>query len=58
MEISWTDHESKEVVIVKEERSILQTIKIRKAKWIGYILCKNCLLQNVLLEIWRDSNDG
>jgi hypothetical protein len=58
MEISWTDHERKEVVIVKEEKSILQTIKIRKAKWIGHILCRNCLLQRVLLEIWRDSNDG
>jgi hypothetical protein len=58
MEISWADHERKEVVIVKEERNILQTIKIRKAKRIGHILCRNCLLQHVLLEIWRDSYDG
>jgi hypothetical protein len=49
MEISWTDYEKKEeMVIVKEERNILHTIKIRKAKWIGHILCRNCLLQHVL----------
>ena len=33
---------------VKEERNILQTIKIRKADWIGYILRWNCLLQHVI----------
>jgi len=29
---------------VKEERNILQIIKRRKAKWIGHMLHRNCLL--------------
>jgi hypothetical protein len=33
---------------VKEERNILQTIKRRKANWIGLILLRNCLLQYVI----------
>jgi hypothetical protein len=33
---------------VKEERNILQTIKRRKASWIGHILRRNCLLQHVI----------
>jgi len=28
----------------KEERNIVNTIKGRKAKWIGHILHRNCLL--------------
>jgi hypothetical protein len=32
---------------VKEERSILQTIKRRKANWIGHILHWNCLLKHI-----------
>jgi hypothetical protein len=32
---------------VKEERNILHKIKEEKAKGIGHILCKNCLLQHV-----------
>jgi hypothetical protein len=32
---------------VKEERSILHTIKRRKANWIGHILRRNCLLKHV-----------
>jgi hypothetical protein len=32
---------------VKEERNILQTVKRRKANWIGHILCRNCRLKNV-----------
>jgi hypothetical protein len=31
---------------VKGEKNILQTIKSRKAKWIGHILHRNCLLQH------------
>ena len=27
---------------VKEEKNILQTIKRRKADWVGHILCRNC----------------
>ena len=33
---------------VKEETNILQTIKIRKAKGIGNILHRNCLLKHVI----------
>jgi hypothetical protein len=33
---------------VKEERNIVQTIKRRKAKWIGHILRRNCLLKHVI----------
>jgi hypothetical protein len=34
--------------IVKEESNILQTLKRRKAKWIGQILHRNCLLKHVI----------
>jgi hypothetical protein len=33
---------------VKEERNILQTVKRRKANWIGHILRRNCLLKHVI----------
>jgi hypothetical protein len=33
---------------VKEERNILNTIKRRKANWIGHILRRNCLLKHVI----------
>jgi len=33
---------------MKEDRNILQTIKRRKANWIGHILCRNCLLKQVI----------
>jgi hypothetical protein len=48
-EISWTDHVTGEEVLqrVKEERNVLQTIKRRKANWIGHILRRNCLLMYV-----------
>ena len=32
---------------MKEERNIVQTIKRRKANWIGHILRRNCLLKHV-----------
>jgi hypothetical protein len=32
---------------VKEQRNILHEIRKRKAKWIGHILRRNCLLQRV-----------
>jgi hypothetical protein len=45
--ISWTDHVRNEEVLhrVKEERN---TIKRRKANWIGHVLCRNCLLKHVI----------
>jgi hypothetical protein len=38
----------KKYYTVKEERNIVQTIKRRKANWIGHILCRNCLLKHVI----------
>jgi hypothetical protein len=48
--ISWTDHVRNEEVLlrVKEQRNILHEISKRKANWIGHILCRNCLLQQVI----------
>jgi hypothetical protein len=44
--ISWTDHVRNEEV--KEQRNILHEIRKRKANWIGHILRRNCLLQQVI----------
>jgi len=33
---------------VKEQRNILHEIRKRKANWIGHILRRNCLLQEVI----------
>jgi len=46
---SSTDHLRNEDVLlrVKEQRNILHKILKRKAKWIGHILRRNCLLQRV-----------
>jgi len=49
--ISWTDHVRNEDVLLrdKEQRNILHEIRSkRKAKWIGHILRRNCLLQHVI----------
>ena len=48
--ISWTDHVRNEDVLlrVKEQRNILHEIRKRKANWIGHILSRNCLLQQVI----------
>jgi hypothetical protein len=50
MEISWTDHVRNEELLlrVKEQRNILHEISKRKANWIGHILCRNCLLQQII----------
>ena len=47
--ISWTDDVRNEDVLlrVKEQRNILHEIRKRKANWIGHILRRNCLLQQV-----------
>ena len=47
--IGWTDRVRNEEVLprVKDESKILLTIKRRKAKWIGHILRRNCLLKHV-----------
>jgi len=48
--ISWTGHVRSEVVLlrVKEQRNILHEIRKRKANWIGHILRRNCLIQQVI----------
>jgi hypothetical protein len=47
--ISWTDHVRNEELLltVKKHRNILHEISKRKANWIGHILRRNCLLQQV-----------
>jgi len=48
--ISWADHVRNEEVLlrVNEQRNILHEIRERKAKWIGHILRRNCLLKQVI----------
>jgi len=47
---SWTDHVRNEEVLlrVKEQRNILHETSKRKANWIGHILHRNCLLEQVI----------
>jgi len=47
--ISWADHVRNVDVLVKvnEQRIILHEISKRKVNWIGHILRRNCLLQQV-----------
>ena len=48
--ISWTDHVKDEILHrIKDERSILNKIKQRKANWIGYVLHRNCLLKHIIV---------
>jgi len=47
--IIWTDHVRNEVLLrVNEQRNILHEIRKRKANWIGNILHRNCLLNQVI----------
>jgi hypothetical protein len=48
--IGWTDHVRNDDLLlrVKGQRSILHEISKRKANWIGHILRRNCLLQQVI----------
>jgi hypothetical protein len=47
--ICWADHVRNEKVLirVKEQRNILHEMSKRKVNWIGHILRRNCLLQQV-----------
>jgi len=47
--ISWTDHVRNEEVLlrVNEQRNTLNEIRKQNANWIGHILRRNCLLQQV-----------
>ena len=42
--MNWTNQVRNEEVLhgVKEERSTLHTIKMRKANWTGHVLRRNC----------------
>ena len=48
--ISWTDRVRNEEVLlrVNEQRNILHEKRKRKANWIGHVLRRNCLLQQVI----------
>ena len=48
--ISWIDRVINEKVLqrVKEDKTILQTIRKRKANWIGNILPRNCCLKRAV----------
>ena len=48
--IGWTDHVRNEEVLLRinEQRNILHEIRKRKAKWIGHILRRNCLIKQVI----------
>ena len=48
--ISWTDHVRNEEVLlrVNEQTNILHEIRKRKVNWVGHILRRNCLLQQVI----------
>ena len=48
--ISWADHVRNDEVLlrVNEQRNVLHEIRKRKANWIGHILRRNCLLQQVI----------
>jgi len=46
----WTDHVRNEEVLIRvnEQRNILLEIRKRKAKLVGHILRRNCLLKQVI----------
>jgi hypothetical protein len=47
--IGWTDCVVNDVSNkVKEERNVLHTIKLQKAKWNGHILHRKCLLKHAI----------
>jgi len=62
--ISWADRVSSEEVLhtVKEERSIVLTVKRRKDTRICYILLRNCLLKHFVEgrmegQKWREGEE-
>jgi hypothetical protein len=58
--ISWTDHVRNEEVLLtfKEQRNILHEISKWKANWIGHILRRNCLLQQVIEGKIKEGIEG
>ena len=57
MKVNWTDRVRNEEVLrrVKEERSILHAIKLRKANWVGHTLRRTCFTKNVI-ELKMEEN--
>jgi hypothetical protein len=47
----------KETIRVNEQRNIPHEIRKRKAKWIGQILRRNCLLQQVIEGKIKDRSE-
>ena len=45
---NWTVRNEDVLLRVNEQRNILHEIRKRKANWIGHILRRNCLLQQVI----------
>ena len=57
--MSCTNHVRNEVLQrVEEESDMLQTVKIRKAMWIGHILRRNCFLKHVIERKIQERSDG
>jgi hypothetical protein len=54
-----TDRVRNEEVLLRgeEQRNILHGIRKRKANWIGYILRRSCLLQQVIEGMIRGEGD-
>ena len=48
--IIWADGVTKMEILrrIQEERNNMHTIKLRKAKWIGHVLGRNCLVKHVI----------
>jgi hypothetical protein len=59
-EISLANRVRNEEVLhrVKEERNILQTVKRRKANWIGHVWCRNCLIKHVIEGKIGEESEG
>jgi hypothetical protein len=47
--VSWTERVKNEEVLlnVKEDKSVVHTVKRRKSNWFGHILRRNCFLRHV-----------
>jgi hypothetical protein len=47
--ISWTERVRNEEVLQRvKESNIIHTVNGRKANWIGHVLCRSCLLKQVI----------
>ena len=48
-EICWTDRvKNKKLLHRVNDKNMLHTIERKKAKWIGYVLRRECLLKHVI----------